>query len=103
MWRERALFIMEGIEDPYLMASLARLEWLGDMDVDQTQTFLEMLLLILRDAMMIQEAAAFFFIMKMNASESLRFLLHLLYLLSRNPSLKRSVFTLGSIRASIHG
>ena len=39
MWRERALFIMEGIEDPYLMASLARLEWLGDMDVDQTQTF----------------------------------------------------------------
>ena len=57
MWRGRALFIMEGIEDPYLMASLARLEWLGDMDVDQTQTFLEMLLLILRDAMMIQEGS----------------------------------------------
>ena len=57
MWRERALFIMESIEDPYLMASLARLEWLGDMDVDQTQTFLEMLLLILRDAMMIQEGS----------------------------------------------
>ena len=57
MWRERALFVMEGIADPYLMACLARLEWLGDMDVDRTQTFLEMLLLILRDAMMIKEGS----------------------------------------------
>ena len=33
MWRERALFIMEGIEDPYLMASLARLGCGPDTDL----------------------------------------------------------------------
>ena len=94
---------MEGIEDPYLMASLARLEWLGDMDVDQTQTFLEMLLLILRDAMMIQEGSGLLLYNEDERERIASILLHLLYLLSRNPSLKRSVFTLGSIRASIHG
>lgn len=54
-WRERVLTVLERIDDPCLMGNLAALDWLDRIGTDDTRTALEMILLLLRDAMMLKE------------------------------------------------
>lgn len=55
LWRERALYILEHSQDVMIMQFIGDLSWLEKISMPEAMLFLEMLLLLLRDALFSKE------------------------------------------------